>query len=131
MLKSGYQFRRLNPSEFAQIAGRAGRATRNGTFGTTGRCAPFEPELVNALQNHTFDSVKMLQWRNSKLDFASLGSLQVSLAVSPSHEVLTRAPNRSACFCMRPVGGLRVPRKDFGHLHPERCFALESDSLWV
>ncbi|MBN8991354.1 MAG: helicase [Rhizobiales bacterium] len=88
----GYQFRRLNPSEFAQIAGRAGRATRNGTFGTTGRCAPFEPELVNALQNHTFDSVKMLQWRNSKLDFASLAALQVSLALSPQHEVLTRAP---------------------------------------
>ena len=88
----GYQFRRLNPSEFSQIAGRAGRATRNGTFGTTGRCAPFEPELVNALQNHTFDSVKMLQWRNSKLDFASLGSLQVSLTLSPGHEVLTRAP---------------------------------------
>src|SRR6478735_8538200 len=40
----GYQFRRLTPAEFAQIAGRAGRATRNGTFGTTGRCAPFEPE---------------------------------------------------------------------------------------
>ena len=54
----GYQFRRLNPSEFAQIAGRAGRATRDGTFGTTGRCAPFEPELVNALQNHTFESVQ-------------------------------------------------------------------------
>jgi ATP-dependent RNA helicase SUPV3L1/SUV3 len=88
----GYQFRRLNPSEFAQIAGRAGRATRNGTFGTTGRCAPFEPELVNALQNHTFDSVKLLQWRNSKLDFASLGALQVSLALSPGHEALTRAP---------------------------------------
>jgi ATP-dependent RNA helicase SUPV3L1/SUV3 len=88
----GYQFRRLNPSEFAQIAGRAGRATRNGTFGTTGRCAPFEPELVNALQNHTFDSVKMLQWRNAKLDFASLGALQVSLALGPGHEALTRAP---------------------------------------
>jgi ATP-dependent RNA helicase SUPV3L1/SUV3 len=88
----GYQFRRLIPSEFAQIAGRAGRATRNGTFGTTGRCAPFEPELVNALQNHTFESVRMLQWRNSKLDFSSLGGLQVSLALSPNHEVLTRAP---------------------------------------
>jgi ATP-dependent RNA helicase SUPV3L1/SUV3 len=88
----GYQFRRLTPSEFAQIAGRAGRATRNGTFGTTGRCGPFEPELVNALQNHTFDSVKMLQWRNSKLDFSSLGSLQVSLAIPPGHEALTRAP---------------------------------------
>jgi ATP-dependent RNA helicase SUPV3L1/SUV3 len=88
----GYQFRRLNPSEFAQIAGRAGRATRDGTFGTTGRCAPFEPELVNALQNHTFDSVKVLQWRNSKLDFSSLGALQVSLALTPTHEALTRAP---------------------------------------
>jgi ATP-dependent RNA helicase SUPV3L1/SUV3 len=88
----GYQFRRLNPAEFAQIAGRAGRATRDGTFGTTGRCAPFEPELVNALQNHTFDSVKVLQWRNSKLDFSSLGALQVSLALSPGHEALTRAP---------------------------------------
>jgi len=88
----GYQFRRLTPAEFAQIAGRAGRATRNGTFGTTGRCAPFEPELVNALQNHTFDAVKMLQWRNAKLDFASLGALQVSLALPPGHETLTRAP---------------------------------------
>ncbi|HXH42880.1 MAG TPA: helicase-related protein [Bradyrhizobium sp.] len=88
----GYQFRRLTPSEFAQIAGRAGRATRNGTFGTTGRCAPFEPELVNALQNHTFDPVKVLQWRNAKLDFSSLGALQVSLNVGPGHEALTRAP---------------------------------------
>jgi ATP-dependent RNA helicase SUPV3L1/SUV3 len=88
----GYQFRRLIPAEFAQIAGRAGRATRNGTFGTTGRCAPFEPELVNALQNHTFESVRMLQWRNSKLDFSSVGALQVSLALAPNHEVLTRAP---------------------------------------
>ena len=88
----GYQFRRLNPSEFAQIAGRAGRATRDGTFGTTGRCAPFEPELVNALQNHSFDSVKVLQWRNTKLDFSSLGALQVSLSLPPGYDALTRAP---------------------------------------
>ena len=47
---------------------------------------------MNALQNHSFDSVKMLQWRNSKLDFSSLGALQVSLALTPSHEALTRAP---------------------------------------
>lgn len=88
----GYQFRRLTPAEFAQIAGRAGRATRNGTFGTTGRCVPFEPELVDALQNHTFEAVRTLQWRNSDLDFSSLGGLQVSLALTPSHEALTRAP---------------------------------------
>ena len=88
----GYQFRRLTPSEFSQIAGRAGRATRNGTFGTTGRCAPFEPELVNQLQNHIFEPVKVLQWRNSKLDFSSIAALQVSLAETPRHDSLTRAP---------------------------------------
>ena len=80
----GYQFRKLNPAELAQIAGRAGRATRDGTFGTTGRCDPFEPELVQALESHTFEPVRMLQWRNSDLDFASIGALQASLAASPS-----------------------------------------------
>ena len=88
----GYQFRKLNPSELAQIAGRAGRATRNGTFGTTGRCPPFEPELSQALESHTFDSVKVLQWRNTALDFASLGSLAASLAEVPGEQGLTRAP---------------------------------------
>jgi ATP-dependent RNA helicase SUPV3L1/SUV3 len=88
----GYQFRKLNPAELAQIAGRAGRATRDGTFGTTGRCDPFEPELVQALESHTFEPIRLLQWRNSDLDFTSIGALQASLAASPSEPGLTRAP---------------------------------------
>jgi len=88
----GYQFRKLNPAELGQIAGRAGRAMRDGTFGTTGRCPPFEPELAQALESHTFDSVKVLQWRNSVLDFASLGALAASLAQTPTEQGLTRAP---------------------------------------
>src|SRR5947209_2566029 len=64
----GYQFRRLNPAELAQIAGRAGRATRDGTFGTTGRCPPFETELAQALESHSFEPIKVLQWRNTTLD---------------------------------------------------------------
>ena len=88
----GYQFRRLNPAEFAQIAGRAGRATRDGTFGTTGRCAPFDAELVHALESHAFEPVKVLQWRNCELDFASLGALSASLAATPTLPGLTRAP---------------------------------------
>ena len=71
----GYQFRNLNPAELAQIAGRAGRAMRDGTFGTTGRCPPFDDELVQRLESHSFDPLKMLQWRNSDLDFASIGAL--------------------------------------------------------
>jgi ATP-dependent RNA helicase SUPV3L1/SUV3 len=88
----GYQFRRLNPAEFAQIAGRAGRATRDGSFGTTGRCAPFDAELVHALESHSFEPVKVLQWRNSDLDFSSLGALAASLATAPALQGLTRAP---------------------------------------
>ena len=88
----GYQFRKLNPAELAQIAGRAGRATRDGTFGTTGRCDPFEPELVQALESHTFEPVRMLQWRNSALNFSSIGALQAALAATPSEPGLTRAP---------------------------------------
>jgi ATP-dependent RNA helicase SUPV3L1/SUV3 len=88
----GYQFRRLNPAEFAQIAGRAGRAQRDGTFGTTGRCPAFEPELVQALESHTFEPLRVLQWRNTNLDFASIGALQASLAMVPTEPGLTRAP---------------------------------------
>ncbi|MEP9365924.1 helicase-related protein [Xanthobacter sp. VNH20] len=88
----GWQFRRLNPAEMAQIAGRAGRATRDGTFGTTGRCAPFEPELVERLESHVFDTAKVLQWRNAVPDFSSLKSLMESLSVPPREEGLTRAP---------------------------------------
>ena len=88
----GYQFRKLNPAELGQIAGRAGRATRDGTFGTTGRCDPFEPELVQALESHTFEPIRLLQWRNSTLDFASIGALQASLSMSPQSAGLTRAP---------------------------------------
>jgi ATP-dependent RNA helicase SUPV3L1/SUV3 len=88
----GYQFRKLNPSELAQIAGRAGRAMRDGTFGTSGRCPPFEPELVQALESHTFEPVKLVQWRNSDLDFSSVGALQATLAAAPTESALGRAP---------------------------------------
>src|SRR6266699_2864534 len=88
----GYQFRRLNPAELAQIAGRAGRATRDGTFGTTGRCPPLETELAQALESHSFEPLKVLQWRNTELDFASIGALQASLAANPVETGLTRAP---------------------------------------
>jgi ATP-dependent RNA helicase SUPV3L1/SUV3 len=88
----GYQYRKLNPIEFAQIAGRAGRATRDGTFGSTGRCPPFEQDLVQALEAHAFDPVRVLQWRSSELDFSSLGALSASLTTNPTQAGLTRAP---------------------------------------
>jgi ATP-dependent RNA helicase SUPV3L1/SUV3 len=88
----GYQFRKLSPAELAQIAGRAGRAMRDGTFGTTGRCPPLEAEVAQALESHNFEPVKIVQWRNTDLDFSSIGALQASLAATPTENTLTRAP---------------------------------------
>jgi len=88
----GYQFRKLNTSELAQIAGRAGRAQRDGTFGTTGRCPPFDEETVRALESHSFEPIRVLQWRNTDLEFSSIGALQASLGLVPNDPALTRAP---------------------------------------
>ncbi|MBZ0230117.1 MAG: helicase, partial [Bauldia sp.] len=48
----GFQFRRLTAAEFGQIAGRAGRHMRDGTFGVTGRVDPLPDEMVAALESH-------------------------------------------------------------------------------
>jgi ATP-dependent RNA helicase SUPV3L1/SUV3 len=76
----GKRHRRLFPAELAQVAGRAGRAQQDGTFGTTGRCAPFEEELIEAIEDHAFDPLTFAWWRNSALDFTSLAKLEASLA---------------------------------------------------
>ena len=88
----GWHYRRLNPAEFGQIAGRAGRHLRDGTFGTTGRCPPFDNELVEMLEDHRFEPMRMMQWRNTDLDFTSIESLATSLDVLPGEPGLTRAP---------------------------------------
>src|SRR2546421_2576065 len=85
-----YQFRRLNPSDFAQIAGRAGRHMNDGTFGVTGTVESLSADLIDRLETHTFDSVKSLQWRNRDLDFASLDRLRDSLREAPREGRLAR-----------------------------------------
>jgi ATP-dependent RNA helicase SUPV3L1/SUV3 len=87
----GYQFRNLNPGELGQIAGRAGRHVRDGTFGVTGQVAPFDDELVERIESHEFDNVKVLQWRSKNLDFSSLRSLRDSLDAAPTVPGLSRA----------------------------------------
>ena len=88
----GFRFRKLDPAELGQIAGRAGRYMRDGTFGTAGRCPPFDAPTVEALENHAFDALRVLQWRNPDLDFASIGSLRDSLFDQPREHGLVRGP---------------------------------------
>ncbi|MBP28852.1 helicase-related protein [Methylobacterium sp.] len=88
----GTRFRKLTPAEMGQIAGRAGRHLADGTFGSTGRCPTFEAELVERLESHDFDPLRILQWRNPDLRFGSLEGLQASLDEHPRESGLTRAP---------------------------------------
>ena len=87
----GYSYRQLTASEFGQIAGRAGRHLRDGTFGVTGQVQPLPDDLVHRLESHVFEPVKILQWRSKQLDFSSLKALQASLEQIPAVQGLTRA----------------------------------------
>ncbi|MEO1104275.1 MAG: helicase-related protein, partial [Pseudomonadota bacterium] len=88
----GYQYRALTAAELGQIAGRAGRHTSDGSFGVTGRVAPFPAELVEALETHAFLPARVFQWRNAALDFSSVPALRRSLDVPAQEEGLTKAP---------------------------------------
>ncbi len=89
----GFSHRRLTPAEMGQIAGRAGRHVRNGTFGVTGQVNPFDDELVERLETHQFDPVKVLIWRNRDLDYRSIEALKASLEMpSPTRLLMKSFP---------------------------------------
>ncbi|MDH3473536.1 MAG: helicase-related protein [Rhodospirillales bacterium] len=83
--------RRLTPAEVAQIAGRAGRHMNDGTFGTTGELGGMDAELVEAVENHSFEAHRWLFWRNHRLDFRSPPNLLRSLEARPPMPELLRA----------------------------------------
>ena len=88
----GFQFRNLTPAELGQIVGRAGRHTQNGTFGVTSRVEPFDEGLVEQLEAHVFEPLKVFQWRTSKLDFSSMRALRDSFDAAPTSPRLVKAP---------------------------------------
>lgn len=106
----GHQTRPLTAAELGQIAGRAGRHTMDGTFGVTGGAAPFDEDLIERLEAHEFDPVKVLQWRNRALDFASVDRLKQSLDAPPADRTLTRVPvatDQAALEFLARSGGTR------------------------
>ena len=44
------------------------------------------------LESHRFEPIRVLQWRNTALDYSSLGALQASLGANPGTTGLTRVP---------------------------------------
>ena len=87
----GRRMRPLAPNELAQIAGRAGRGFKSGTFGVTGDAPPFDDGVARAIMDHSFTPQKKLNWRNPALQFGSIDRLIQTLEVSPDNERLFRA----------------------------------------
>ena len=82
--------RRLLPAEVAQIAGRAGRNLRDGTFASTHDIGPLPKPLVDAVEHHRFEPLSTLFWRSSELDFGSPEALLRSLEQPPPAPQLVR-----------------------------------------
>ncbi|MDO5641844.1 MAG: helicase-related protein, partial [Paracoccus sp. (in: a-proteobacteria)] len=86
----GRRMRPLFPHEMGQIAGRAGRHSEAGTFGTTGEAGPLDQGLIDAIENHRFAPISRLVWRNSRLEFGTMDRLVESLEAAPDSEWLMR-----------------------------------------
>ena len=87
----GRRMRQLAPNELAQIAGRAGRGQKNGSFGTTGDAPALDDEVARAIEDHRFTPLKKLIWRNADLEFGTVDRLIASLEISPKDENLVKA----------------------------------------
>jgi ATP-dependent RNA helicase SUPV3L1/SUV3 len=91
----GRRDRRLTIAEMAQIAGRAGRHQKDGTFGTLGlteESGGFSESEVDAIEDHRFRPIDWVYWRNAELDFTDVRALIASLEEKPDDPVLRPAP---------------------------------------
>ncbi|HSQ99074.1 MAG TPA: DEAD/DEAH box helicase [Sphingomicrobium sp.] len=91
----GTRERRLTIAEMAQIAGRAGRHQRDGTFGTLGlseESGGFSDAEISAIEEHRFRPLDWVYWRNAELDFDDVRSLIGSLEEKPDQDGLRGAP---------------------------------------
>ncbi|MBA3324051.1 MAG: hypothetical protein H0T41_01800, partial [Rhodobacteraceae bacterium] len=112
----GRRRRHLAPNELAQIAGRAGRYTTDGTFGVTGEAGPLDPEVVEAIETHRFTPLARLQWRNNRLDFGSPEALIASLEAPSQHPDLARAREADDLATLRAlieIPDVRARLRDF------------------
>jgi ATP-dependent RNA helicase SUPV3L1/SUV3 len=90
----GQRQRRLTVAEMAQIAGRAGRHQRDGTFGALTAEGPnaFTPEEVLAIEGHHFPKLDFLYWREGDPDLSGVDALIASLEARPNEPGLRAAP---------------------------------------
>ena len=92
----GHRHRRLTTAEMAQIAGRAGRHHKDGTFGTLAGMGGHDPEFADdeiyAIEEHRFPPLTRLFWREAEPRFDTLSTLIADLESPPPQPELSAAP---------------------------------------
>ena len=88
----GKHYRNLNAHELGQIAGRAGRYKKNGTFGVTAEVNDLDIKSILAIENHEYEKKKFAFWRNNKLNYDNLEKLIYSLEIDSGNHLLKKSP---------------------------------------
>jgi ATP-dependent RNA helicase SUPV3L1/SUV3 len=105
----GHRRRRLTAAEMAQIAGRAGRHQRDGTFGVLTLegepSAEFRPEEIEAIEEHRFAPLDHLYWREGDPDFRSVEALIRALERKPDRAGLRAAPEAIDLAVLKRLAG--------------------------
>nr|WP_231848694.1 helicase-related protein [Sphingobium sp. SYK-6] len=105
----GQRTRRLTVAEMAQIAGRAGRHQRDGTFGDVGALdgpPAFSPEEVERIEEHRFDPIEQIFWREADLPMDHVGTLIEALTERPRREGLRAAPEAVDLAVLRALADM-------------------------
>ncbi len=87
--------RNLQSSELGQIAGRAGRYKNDGTFGYTKEAGKLDPLIINSIENHNYEQIQKIYWRNANIDFSSINNLSDSLKKFPIQNFFIHKKNAS------------------------------------
>ncbi len=119
----GRRMRDLQPNELAQIAGRAGRHMRDGSFGVTGEAPRLDDGVVDAITSHRFMPIRRLQWRNAGLNFGSIERLIATLEKPTDNDWLTRAREADDQHALRALA-------DFPDIRDRVTTAPDVRLLW-
>jgi ATP-dependent RNA helicase SUPV3L1/SUV3 len=124
----GRRVRRLTVAEMAQIAGRAGRHQRDGTFGSLGgegSEAAFTDEEIDRIENHRFQRLDYLHWRDGAPPLDSLDGLIAALEERPDRLELRAAPEAVDLAVLKRLSNERdVLDRVHGRAQVQRLWAV-------
>ncbi len=117
----GRRRRRLKLAEIGQIAGRAGRHQKDGSFGVLSGLASSDelrPEEIEHLEAHEFPRLDWLYWRNEQPPLSSVQTLIKGLEQPPGERLLYAAPEATDLAVLKRLSQ-----------DPEVCTSAQGDEM--